>query len=165
MTPKLRLSEEARKALLSWIRNDFWLGIRRTRKSTQMMVAPKQQAGGARVSDGPPKRGVSDVPSPATMDRVHPRVSLSRPGPAMAGLRWKFRRLYAFQEWCGGLAGEMLQVGIERGERCASRRRRRRLVGAPMVTAGIDRVEGSVMMSLGSSVDGMMGVAEDKELW
>lgn len=47
MTPKLRLSEEARKALLSWIRKDFWLGIRRTRKSTQMMVAPKQQAGGS----------------------------------------------------------------------------------------------------------------------
>lgn len=109
---------------------------------------------------GAPKRGVSDVPSPATMDRVHPRVSLSRPAPAMAGLGWRSRRLCVFQEWCGGLGGEVLR------ERCASRRRRRRwLTVASMVTAGINRGEVSVIMSLVSSVDGMMGVIEDKELW
>ena len=53
MTPKLRLSEEARKALLSWIRKDFWLGNRRTRVSTQMIVAPKQQAELGSVAGAP----------------------------------------------------------------------------------------------------------------
>lgn len=44
MTPKLRLREQARNTLLSSIRNFLWLGIKRTRTSTQMMLAPTTQA-------------------------------------------------------------------------------------------------------------------------
>ncbi len=44
MTPKLRLSEQARKALLSWMRKWPWPGIKRTNMSTQMTHAPKTQA-------------------------------------------------------------------------------------------------------------------------
>ena len=44
MTPKLRLSEQARKTLLSCMRKPFWPGKRRTTTSTQMMAAPKTQA-------------------------------------------------------------------------------------------------------------------------
>ena len=44
MTPKLKLREHARKALLSCMRKCFWLGMRRTTKSTQMMVVPAIQA-------------------------------------------------------------------------------------------------------------------------
>lgn len=44
MTPKLKLNELARNALLSWIRKSRLLGMRRTSESTQMTLAPKTQA-------------------------------------------------------------------------------------------------------------------------
>ena len=47
MTPKLRLREQARKTLLSCMRNDRLPGKSRTMASTQMMEAPKTQAGAA----------------------------------------------------------------------------------------------------------------------
>jgi len=56
MTPKLRLREQARKALLSWIRKCFCPGNRRTNASTQMMVAPKEQAEKVRYGVPPENR-------------------------------------------------------------------------------------------------------------
>lgn len=59
MTPKLKLSEHARKMLLSWMRKLALPGRRRTKISTHMMDAPKTQA------------------KPLTADKIHPLVSLS----------------------------------------------------------------------------------------
>lgn len=59
MTPKLRLSEHARKTLLSSMRKFFWPGIILTKTSTQMIDAPKTQA------------------IPLMIHMIHPRVSLS----------------------------------------------------------------------------------------
>ncbi|TFA97680.1 hypothetical protein CCMA1212_010571 [Trichoderma ghanense] len=50
MTPKLKLSEHARKTLLSWMRKLALPGRRRTRTSMQMMDAPKTQASPLTVS-------------------------------------------------------------------------------------------------------------------
>ncbi|KAL1835072.1 hypothetical protein VTK73DRAFT_6327 [Phialemonium thermophilum] len=44
MTPKLRLSDEAKKVLLSWIRKFRLPGKRRTIKSTHMTLVPTTQA-------------------------------------------------------------------------------------------------------------------------
>jgi hypothetical protein len=44
MTPKLRLREEERKALLSWILKFCWPGILHMIKSTAMIEAPSVQA-------------------------------------------------------------------------------------------------------------------------
>jgi hypothetical protein len=44
MTPKLRLREADRKALLSWMRQLRYRGTRWTSRSTQMMLAPTTQA-------------------------------------------------------------------------------------------------------------------------
>ncbi len=44
MTPKLKLSEQARNVLLSWIRKFLLPGNSRTTTSTQMMAAPRTQA-------------------------------------------------------------------------------------------------------------------------
>lgn len=44
MTPKLRLREQARKALLSCMRKLGLPGRRRIMRSTQTMLAPKTQA-------------------------------------------------------------------------------------------------------------------------
>ena len=44
MTPKLRLSEHARKTLLSCMRKLRWPGMRWTTRSTQMTLAPRTQA-------------------------------------------------------------------------------------------------------------------------
>lgn len=44
MTPKLRLNDDARNALLSCIRKFLLLGMRRTRISMQMILAPRVQA-------------------------------------------------------------------------------------------------------------------------
>lgn len=44
MTPKLKLSEHARKALLSWMRKCFFPGRRRMGISIQMTEAPRMHA-------------------------------------------------------------------------------------------------------------------------
>lgn len=91
MTPKLRLREQARKALLSWMRKFRLPGKSRTRESTQMMAAPKTQAGAGNVRraqiDSPTGEVEVDVPIPLTMHMIHPLVSLLRPRAAssMAG--------------------------------------------------------------------------------
>lgn len=46
MTPKLKLSEAARKPLLSWIRKSFIPGILQTTRSTHITDAPATQAVG-----------------------------------------------------------------------------------------------------------------------
>lgn len=82
MTPKLKLSEHARKMLLSWIRKLALPGIRRTKASTQMMDAPKTQASGP--SELVNVMGVAsmndyNIPMPLTLLKIQPRVSLSTP--------------------------------------------------------------------------------------
>lgn len=82
MTPKLRLSEQARKTLLSSMRKLRLPGNRRTMLSTHMMAAPKTHAGrhSQYHSSGPAgRRAARDSPMPLTMHIIHPRVSLSRP--------------------------------------------------------------------------------------
>lgn len=60
MTPKLKLSEHARKMLLSWIRKFDLPGMRRTKASTQMMDAPKTQASGSSKSVKLLDRGIDE---------------------------------------------------------------------------------------------------------
>lgn len=81
MTPKLKLSEHARKTLLSWIRKLALPGMRRTKASTQMMDAPKTQASGSEsvtIQKVASTNGYN-LPTPLTLLRIHPRVSLSTP--------------------------------------------------------------------------------------
>lgn len=57
MTPKLRLSEHARKTLLSCMRKFRCPGKSRTMTSTQMMAAPNTQASQSTVRElaAPPR--------------------------------------------------------------------------------------------------------------
>lgn len=93
MTPKLRLSEQARKTLLSWMLKCRLLGIKRTSRSTQMMHAPSTQAAevqnAKRVNQQSSVDGRGELressgmgghlPTPLTTHMIHPRVSLSTP--------------------------------------------------------------------------------------
>jgi hypothetical protein len=89
MTPKLRLREQARKTLLSSMRKFRLPGNSLTIASTQMIDAPKRQAGFLCVSsdaighlawilsDGRKGDGKKiDEPIPLMIQRIHPRVSL-----------------------------------------------------------------------------------------
>lgn len=123
MTPKLRLSEQARKALLSCMRKFLLPGRRRTRTSTQMMLAPKTHA------------------MPLTKVMIHPRVSLSSPltTSSMAGevcggpKRSRFRYQALRHERRGGMVrrtqgGRLLRCRDYRGRvlsRCSGAGKRR----------------------------------------
>jgi hypothetical protein len=81
MTPKLKLREAERKASLSAIENFSMPGMRRTKTSTQMILAPTTQA------------------TPLIHVMIHPRVSLSmamivaaRVPAAARGIRISFAR-------------------------------------------------------------------------
>ena len=77
MTPKLKLKEEERKALLSWILKLRFPGKRRMIKSTQMILAPTTQAEEREHMPSPGERAVERIPMPLTQAIIHPRVSLS----------------------------------------------------------------------------------------
>ena len=66
ITPKLKLSEQARNTLLSWMRKLRLLGIKRTRISTQIMLEPATQArviiSERRPGALPPERTALDQP-------------------------------------------------------------------------------------------------------
>ena len=66
MTPKLKLSDEARKALLSWMRKWRLLGMRRMGMSMRMTDAPAMHA------------------RPLKPHMIQPRVSLSMALVSMA---------------------------------------------------------------------------------
>ncbi len=77
ITPKLRLSEEERKALLSCILKFRLLGISRMIKSTHIMLEPTTQALEGLDHDSDLAAGCY-IPIPLTQVMIHPLVSLSR---------------------------------------------------------------------------------------
>ena len=77
ITPKLRLSEAERKALLSCILKFRLLGISRMIKSTHIMLEPTTQALEGSAHDNDLAAG-GYIPIPLTQVMIHPLVSLSR---------------------------------------------------------------------------------------
>jgi hypothetical protein len=78
MTPKLKLREQDRKLLLSCIRKFFLPGNNCTMRSTQMTVAPKQQAVAYQYRMLVPSPIAVFIPIPLMIVMIQPLTSLSR---------------------------------------------------------------------------------------
>jgi hypothetical protein len=76
MTPKLRLRDDERKALLSWILKLRWPGNLQMIRSTQIIDAPSMQAAKYQYH-GVLSEERRTLPMPLRAVMIQPRVSLS----------------------------------------------------------------------------------------